>query len=327
MTTNNEEEPDFYEEEENDEGKNENNYNCSFNDEIEKEKKENDLAITMINNDKYKLKENKIKENENEILKNIDNEEEKEINNDSEEEEPNFYDEEQNGTDKDEEEEEEKENEDNNDEYNNYEEKEKERNNKRKEELKKKNIDIKNIYEINKDFNYNIDNPVFYLKEDKNVLDKYPWPLSTKQIESIIEKNNIPYEKLKVKLVDLFEFKLKNAFEFVDFIEVIKPEWASNVTYSKIFLDLHNFKMNKEKEKKEDNNINKEENKIQKLPSIIHKLNETKTFSEEKKILNIIENKKEELKDEKKNNFWPNNKNKKGKKQKGKEIKGGFIFD
>jgi len=280
MTTNNEEEPDFYEEEENDEGKNENNYNCSFDDEIEKEKKENDLAITMINNDKYKLKENKIKENENEILKNIDNEEEKEINNDSEEEEPNFYDEEQNGID---EEEEEKENEDNNDEYNNYEEKEKERNNKRKEELKKKNIDIKNIYEINKDFNYNIDNPVFYLKEDKNVLDKYPWPLSTKQIESIIEKNNIPYEKLKVKLVDLFEFKLKNAFEFVDFIEVIKPEWASNVTYSKIFLDLYNFKMNKEKEKKEDNNINKEENKIQKLPSIIHKLNETKTFSEEKK--------------------------------------------
>ena len=326
MTTNNEEEPDFYEEEENDEGKNENNYNCSFNDEIEKEKKENDLAITMINNDKYKLKENKIKENENEILKNIDNEEEKKINNDSEEEEPNFYDEEQNGIDKDEEEEE-KENEDNNDEYNNYEEKEKERNNKRKEELKKKNIDIKNIYEINKDFNYNIDNPVFYLKEDKNVLDKYPWPLSTKQIESIIEKNNIPYEKLKVKLVDLFEFKLKNAFEFVDFIEVIKPEWASNVTYSKIFLDLHNFKMNKEKEKKEDNNINKEENKIQKLPSIIHKLNETKTFSEEKKILNIIENKKEELKDEKKNNFWPKNKNKKGKKQKGTEIKGGFIFD
>ena len=199
----------------------------------------------MINNDKYNLKENKIKENENEILKNIDNEEEKEINNDSEVEEPNFYDEEQNGTDKDEEEEE-KENEDNNDEYNNYEEKEKERNNKRKEELKKKNIDIKNIYEINKEFNYNIDNPVFYLKEDKNVLDKYPWPLSTKQIESIIEKNNIPYEKLKVKLVDLFEFKLKNAFEFVDFIEVIKPEWASNVTYSKIFLDLHNFKMNKD---------------------------------------------------------------------------------
>ena len=162
--------------------------------------------------------------------------------------------------------------------------------------------------------------------------------MSTKQIEKIVE--NVPYENLKVKLVDIFEFKLKNAFEYVDFIEVIKPEWASNVTYSKIFLELYKFKVNKEKDKdnekkieKENNNnidnqdIKDEENIIREKISIIPKCNETRTFTEEKGLLDILGNK--DVKDKKENNknVWPKNKNKKGKRLNATEIKGGFIYD
>ena len=163
--------------------------------------------------------------------------------------------------------------------------------------------------------------------------------MSTVQIEKIVEKENIPYENLKVKLVDLFEFKLKNAYEYVDFIEVIKPEWASNVTYSKIFLELYKFKVNKEKEKENDkkieekdnnNNVDNKggENKAQEKPSIIPKCNETKTFTEEKRILDILGCSEDEKdKNENNKNYWPKNKNKKGKRPKATEIKGNFFYD
>ena len=137
--------------------------------------------------------------------------------------------------------------------YNNIDEiKYQERITKGKEDLKKKSIDINNIFEINELFDYDKDNPVFYLKENKQVLDRYPWPLSTKQIVSIIKKENLDYNELKVKLVDIFEFKLKDAFSYVDFINVIKPEWAKNVECSKIFKDLHNFMNGKKNKSKKD---------------------------------------------------------------------------
>jgi hypothetical protein len=181
---------------------------------------------------------------------------------------------------------------------------------------------------------------VFYLKENRAVLDKYPWPLSTKQVASIVEKEKIPYENLKVKLVDLFEFKLRNAYEYVDFMVVIKPEWASNVTYSKIFLDLYESKNKKEqneknKEKKEDKKENKKEDKKEVKKDIndisqsgIPKVSQTNTFSLEKKFINKMEENDEE-KEQSNNNYQrskPKGKTKKKKRGKGVEIKGNFTY-
>ena len=359
------EEPNFYEEEEVNESNNieKKDINCSFGEDIKNENKKNELTITMVN----PINENKNKSNqkknpiENNILLNIENEDEKEDNNkkekednndDKENDEPNFYDDEQNGENNTEEEKEK--NDDNEkdnsnsinmdkDEKTQNEKKEKKeskfekRNREKKEKLKKKNIEIKNIYEINTKFNMNAYSPLFYLRENKAPLDKYPWPLSSSQIVKIVEENNIPYESLKIKLVDIFEFRLKNAFEYVDFINVIKPEWASNVTYSNIFLELYNFKINEEngnnKDNKEDDknksHEHDENDTLKNLPSGIPKLNEAKTFTEEKKLLKILEEKDEE-EDQNKNKykpFWPKNKKKRGKRQKGQEIRGNFNFD
>lgn len=363
--SNSDEEPDFYtnDEEELDnqdeKSKKDDNkkINISFDDEIEKEEISKNISTSMVENVKIQKNSKKKKQIENRILKNIESDEEEDkksnksnnsfINqSDGDDEkdnnEPNFYDEEQNGENISE-----KEINDDEESNNRSENEDKikdkfiERNKKKKEELKKKNIVIENIYDINKEFNYSKDNPVFYLKENKCALDKYPWPMSTKQIVKLIEKDNIPYENLKVKLVDLFEFRLRSAFEYVDFIQVIKPEWASNVTYSKIFLDLHNFKVNKEKENSSDKDQDKdkskekekEKDKSDMLPisqSAIPKLAESNTFSMEKKFLgNFNENENENEKgDNKKKNYWPRNKNKfkKGKKR-AVEIKGGFTYE
>jgi len=202
-----------------------------------------------------------------------------------------------------------------------------------KEDLKKKNIDINNIFEINELFDYDKDNPVFYLKENKQALDRYPWPLSTKQIKSIIEKENLDYHELRVKLVDIFEFKLKDAFSYVDFINVIKPEWAKNVKCSRIFMDLHNF-MNGKKNKSK---IDKPEDKTEPIKiseSTIPKVSQTNTNSEVKKLNNLFNDKKEiekeiEKKEVKQYNPGKNaRKAKKRRQEKGDaKLKVGFSYD
>jgi len=202
-----------------------------------------------------------------------------------------------------------------------------------KEDLKKKNIDINNIFEINELFDYDKDNPVFYLKENKQALDRYPWPLSTKQIVSIIEKENLDYHELRVKLVDIFEFNLKDAFSYVDFINVIKPEWAKNVKCSKIFMDLHNF-MNGKKNKSK---IDKPEDKTEPIKiseSTTPKVSQTNTISEVKKLNNLFNDKKEiekeiEKKEVKQYNPGKNaRKSKKRRQEKGDaQLKVGFSYD
>ena len=211
------EEPEFYsdnsEEHDVENQKDKGDINCSFKNENKNVKEKREIDLTMVNANN-KLIENKKKEIENKILVNIDSEEEKgKKNNESEEEEendnddePNFYDEGENGTDNNEEEEENDDDNNKDKEYNNninnddINEKEKERNNKKKEELKRKNITIENIYEINEQFNYNKDNPVFYLKEDKAALDKYPWPLSSKQIHKSLEDLGYKINKQNIKM-------------------------------------------------------------------------------------------------------------------------------
>lgn len=113
------------------------------------------------------------------------------------------------------------------------------------------NIDIDNIYEINKKFDYDRDLPIFYVKE-KYEGDGYPWPVSTNKIKSMIQKDKVPYKDLKVKLVDLFEHKRKEAFTYFDFEDAMKKGWAENITESKIFKQLHRSMNEKEKEKKDE---------------------------------------------------------------------------
>jgi hypothetical protein len=218
--------------------------------------------------------------------------------------------------------------------YNNIDEiKYQERITKRKEDLKKKSIDINNIFEINELFDYDKDNPVFYLKENKQVLDRYPWPLSTKQIVSIIQKENLDYNELRVKLVDIFEFKLKAAFSYVDFINVIKPEWAKNVECSKIFKDLHNF-MNGKKNKSKIDKPEDKKDPIKISQSAIPKASQTNTFSVENKLNNLLNDKKEkeeEIKKKEVKQYYPGKKARKAKKRRpGKgdaKLKVGFSYD
>jgi hypothetical protein len=314
-----EEEPDFYEDYEEDEGdKNKSNI----------PDKVPDLSMVKnINNINY----NRITpDDNNNILNNIESDHNSNSDDNDNEDEPNFYDDEiiENPEDNDNDNEDEPNFYDDkiieNPEDNDNEQKEEEDNHKinkqleeqeddheiikPKEEIpKKQSIDLDNIYDINKEFNYNIDNPVFYLKENKFIIDKYPWPLSTKQVASIVKRENIPYENLRVKLVDIFEFKsFKKPFEYVDFIEVLKPKWTSNVTYSKIFLDLCKSKDKKEqneedKEKKEDKKENKKDINDMSL-SKIPKVSQTNTFSVEEKFIFKMDE-KDEVK-EQNNNYY-----------------------
>ena len=201
-----------------------------------------------------------------------------------------------------------------------------------KDDLKKKSIDINNIFEINDLFDYDKDNPVFYLKENKQVLNRYPWPLSTKQLVSIIKKENLDYNELKVKLVDIFEFKLKQAFEYVDFIYVIKPEWAKNVECSKIFMDLHNF-MNGKKNKSKIDKTEDKKDPIKISQSTIPKASQTNTFTVEKKLNNMLKDKEQEQEIEKKEvkQYYPGKNARKTKKRRpakgDTKLKVGFSYE
>jgi len=315
------------------------NNHSSFDEEAEntknKKDKSSDLTLTMVKDSKKNNR--KIIEDNNNILGDLESDHNSKSDDKENEEEPNFYADENIPNEEEHENEAEEDFNEEKPKKDSFEDKFIKKNNKKIEELKKKDIEINNIYEINKLFNYDINNPVFYLKENKQILDKYPWPLSTKQVVSIVEKNNIPYENLRVKLVDLFEFKLKSAFEYVDFIYVIKPEWASNVTYSKIFLDLYNFKNNKDnnknnEEKKEDKKEDKkEENKglSEMTQSKIPNVSQTNTFSMEKRFIDNMDEKEDEKEKQPNNNYrnyYPKKKNRKKKRGRGVEIKGNFTY-
>ena len=315
-----------------------NNHSSDDEDEKTKNKKDksSDLALSMVKDSK-KISKKIIEENDNNILGDLESDHNSKSDDKENEEEPNFYAEENIPNEEEHENEAEEEINEEKARKDSFEDKFIKKNNKKIEDLKKKDIEINNIYEINKLFNYDINNPVFYLKENKQILDKYPWPLSTKQVVRIVEENNIPYENLRVKLVDLFEFKLKSAFEYVDFMYVIKPEWASNVTYSKIFLDLYNFKNNKDnninsEEKKEDKKEDKkEENKgiseitQSKIPNVSH----TNTFSIEKRLIDNMDEKEDEKEKQPNNynkNYYPRKKNRRKKRGRGVEIRGNFGY-
>ena len=118
------------------------------------------------------------------------------------------------------------------------------RNQKKIEQLKKKNIDINNLYEINKEFNYSEDNPVFYLKENMRALDKYPWPMTTKQIVKLIQREEIPYEN-QYYLVFYFVLFQLNVFFVKLLIYLIYLNWfgpfANPFFYYLRLLNIYNL--------------------------------------------------------------------------------------
>ena len=214
--------------------------------------------------------------------------------------------------------------------------------NKNEVKIKQKNIkkeifDINNIYEINNTFHYKKDSPLFYILEDNKEFNYHPTPLSSKQLVNLIREENIPYDSLQIKLVDLFRFKSKLSFVYVNLKEILKPGWSSDVDYSNIFKELSKLilKDNNIKEEK-DNSINvssiKNENESFSFSLFKNMENDTNKNKKEEKGAKK-EDKKEEKKEVKKeykkegNNKINRNKKKGRKKGEDIDIKTGFIYD
>ena len=147
------------------------------------------------------------------------------------------------------------------------------------------NLDIDNIFEINKKFNYSKDLPVFYIKEKDNYNDNedYKGPLSTNEIKKLIrhkKMKNISF--LDIKLIDIFTMKNHQNFEFFDFDEIFQRNWSKNLEYSDIFLQEHNkLKENeliKEKEKEKEQANEKKVNKKEKKMKIMNNNNINNNF-------------------------------------------------
>ena len=214
--------------------------------------------------------------------------------------------------------------------------------NKNEVKIKQKNIkkeifDINNIYEINNTFHYKKDSPLFYILEDNKEFNYHPTPLSSKQLVNLIREENIPYDSLQIKLVDLFQFKSKLPFVYVELKKILKPGWSSDVDYSNIFKELSklNLKDNNIREEK-DNSINvssiKNENESFSFSLFKNMENDTnKNKKEEKgaKKEDKKEEKKEVKKEDKKEGNNKINRNKKKGRKKGEDIdiKTGFIYD
>jgi len=260
--------------------------------------------------DDRKKKKKKVKEKDIEILKELKeedikdkkdkkdkkNEKEDDLNNsrdfgeDNEQNEPDFYAEEDDGDNEDAD----------------YQEHENQNEVKRKQKnIKKEVFDINYIYDINNKFHYNKDSPLFYILEKGKEFNYHPTPLSSKQLVKLIQEENIPYDYLRIKLVDLFQFKSKFPFIYVELKEILKPNWSLDVKFSKIFEDLYKLKLN---DNKINNNVKEEKDNSINV-SIIKNENESFSFSLFKNTENDI-NKKEEK-----------NSKKEGKKEVKKEDK------
>ena len=105
-----------------------------------------------------------------------------------------------------------------------------------------------NILEINEKFGYPSNQPLFYLLEHKCSFDKYPNPLSVKDLIEMYESGEINKRKMRVKLVDIFTYNKK--YEFFPIAKIFKRNWVNNVEYSDLFEE------NKKLEVTSNNDIN-----------------------------------------------------------------------
>ena len=118
-------------------------------------------------------------------------------------------------------------------------------------------LEIENIFEINKKFNYPKTSPVFYIREDNSNNDLYQSPLSTNKIKELLNQKKIRPFLLKVKLIDIFTMKNYEPFSYFDFNDILAKNWSKNLEYSPIFLNEYNNMYEKNK-----SNIFNEKNEV-----------------------------------------------------------------
>ena len=116
------------------------------------------------------------------------------------------------------------------------------------------NLDIENIFEINNNFNYPKDFPVFYLQDesnDNNENSLFKEPLSTNKIKELLKAKQIKPYLINVKLIDIFSMKNHSPFSFIPLNEILEKNWSKNVEYSTLFINTHNKLKEKENKKTE----------------------------------------------------------------------------
>ena len=116
------------------------------------------------------------------------------------------------------------------------------------------NLDIENIFEINNNFNYPKDFPVFYLQDesnDNNENSLFKEPLSTNKIKELLKAKQIKPYLINVKLIDIFSMKNHSPFSFFPLNEILEKNWSKNVEYSTLFINTHNKLKEKENKKAE----------------------------------------------------------------------------
>ena len=142
------------------------------------------------------------------------------------------------------------------------------------------NLDIENIFEINNNFNYPKDFPVFYLQDesnDNNENSLFKEPLSTNKIKELLKAKQIKPYLINVKLIDIFSMKNHSPFSFFPLNEILEKNWSKNVEYSTLFINTHN-KL-KEKENKKTEKIPKKIEKKEKKEKIPKKKEEDITLN------------------------------------------------
>ena len=98
-------------------------------------------------------------------------------------------------------------------------------------------LDVENIFEINKKFNYPKNSPFLYIREDNTENDLFPNPLSTMEIKNLLKSKTIKPFLVKVKPIDIFTMKNYPEFSYFDFNEILTKNWSKNLEYSSIFLE------------------------------------------------------------------------------------------
>jgi len=90
-------------------------------------------------------------------------------------------------------------------------------------------LDVENIFEINKKFNYPKNSPFLYIREDNTENDLFPNPLSTMEIKNLLKSKTIKPFLVKVKPIDIFTMKNYPEFSYFDFNEILNKNWSKNL--------------------------------------------------------------------------------------------------
>ena len=111
------------------------------------------------------------------------------------------------------------------------------------------NLDIDNILEINKKYNYPKEFPLFYIQDEMNNIDNKltKEPLSANKLKELLKYKKIKPYVTNIKLIDIFTMKNYEPFSFFPLNDILNKNWSDNVEYSNLFMNVHNKLNEKEK--------------------------------------------------------------------------------